>query len=90
MRENNPLNPSYKLSQVEIRPVTPPKFIRDHLKNDDIEGSKPKKPTYYETRDTILVSVIIALNLILFSMLLISRDVNQEIGHLQELHILIT
>lgn len=27
----NPLNPEYKLPQVEIRVATPPKFVRDHI-----------------------------------------------------------
>ena len=55
MRSHDPLNPNYQLSKVEIRPPTPPKFIRDNIHHDDIDGSKPKKPTYYETRGTILV-----------------------------------
>ena len=28
---NDPLNPNYNLSKVEVRPVTPPKFIRDNM-----------------------------------------------------------
>ena len=56
MRSNDPLNPSYKLSKVEIQPATPPKFIRDNLAYDDIDGAKPKKPKYYETRENLLVS----------------------------------
>ena len=47
---NDPLNPTYQLSQVEMRPITPPKFIRDAISHDDIEGSKPKKQAYYQTR----------------------------------------
>lgn len=53
-RSYDPLNPSYNLSKVEIRPITPPRFIRDNIHHDDIEGSKPKKPAYYETRGSIL------------------------------------
>jgi hypothetical protein len=30
---SNPLNPEYKLSKVEYREVTPPKFIRDQINN---------------------------------------------------------
>ena len=48
---NDPLNPQYALPQVEMRPITPPKFVRDAIGHDDIEGSKPKKQTYYQTRD---------------------------------------
>ena len=46
---HDPLNPKYQLAQVEMRPNTPPKFLRDNIGHDDIEGSKPKKQTYYET-----------------------------------------
>lgn len=59
------MNPNYKLPEVEIRAPTPPKFIRDNIHNDDIEGSKPKQPKYYETRGTILVSDFIKATLIL-------------------------
>ncbi len=48
---NNPLNPTYSLPKVEMRPITPPKFLRDSIAHDDIEGSKPKKVAYYKTRD---------------------------------------
>ena len=40
---NDPLNPNYNLSKVEMRPVTPPKFIRDQMVVDDIEKAKPKE-----------------------------------------------
>lgn len=39
---SNPLNPSYKLPEVETRPITPPKFIRDQMAIDDIEGARSK------------------------------------------------
>lgn len=42
---NDPLNPSYNLSKVEVRQATPPKFIRDSMGIDDIERSKPKADT---------------------------------------------
>ena len=38
----NPLNPVYKLPEVEFIPPEPPRFIRDAMAVDDIEGSKPK------------------------------------------------
>ena len=50
---SNPLNPQYKLSEVEYKPPTPPKFIRDHITNDDIDGAHPKKTKYFETRDIL-------------------------------------
>lgn len=55
---NDPLNPSYQLPQVEMRPITPPKFIRDQISHDDIEGSRPKKQAYYETRSIMEISDI--------------------------------
>ncbi|OMJ92055.1 hypothetical protein SteCoe_5260 [Stentor coeruleus] len=54
----NPLNPVYKLPSYETRAVTPPKFIRDTLMNDDIEGSKPKKVDKWQTRDQISIKDI--------------------------------
>ena len=58
-RQNfDPLNPRYQLAKVEERPITPPKFLRDNIGHDDIEGSKPKKQTYYETRDIMKVEDI--------------------------------
>ena len=47
VRNCDPLNPTYNLSKVEVRPVTPPKFVRDSISNDDIEGAKPKRVAYY-------------------------------------------
>jgi hypothetical protein len=38
----NNLNPTYKLSSVEIRPPTPKEFRRDPLSIDDIEGTRSK------------------------------------------------
>jgi hypothetical protein len=54
----NPLNPVYKLPEVEYRPPTPPKFIRDQITNEDIDGAKPKKTKYYETRNIMNVGDI--------------------------------
>lgn len=39
----DPLNPTYKVSKVEHRPITPPRFVRDHMEIDDIDGARPKK-----------------------------------------------
>jgi hypothetical protein len=52
------LNPQYKLSEVEYRPPTPPKFIRDQIVIDDIDGAKPKIKPHYETRDVLRVEDI--------------------------------
>ena len=40
-RCTNPLEPVYKLPEVEIRIHTPPRFLRDSTRLDDIEGSSP-------------------------------------------------
>ncbi|CDW78556.1 UNKNOWN [Stylonychia lemnae] len=39
----DPLNPKYKVPEVEQRPFTPPRYVRDHMEIDDIEGARPKK-----------------------------------------------
>ena len=39
---NDPLNPTYNLSKVAVRPTTPPRFIRDAMGVTDIEGTRPK------------------------------------------------
>jgi BRCT domain type II-containing protein len=57
-RETNPMNPVYHLPKTKTDPPTPPKFIRDNITNDDIDGAKPKKMKYYETRDTMKVDDI--------------------------------
>jgi len=43
----NPLNPEYKLPQVEIRLATPPKFVRDNIDIKDIDGARPNPYTKY-------------------------------------------
>ena len=54
----NPLEPSYNLPKYSVRPYTPPKFIRDNINIDDIQGTKPE--TYYKSklRDTMGVADI--------------------------------
>lgn len=39
-RQVNPLNPVYKLPSFKVRPITPPKFIRDSIRVDDIEEQR--------------------------------------------------
>lgn len=39
----DPLNPQYNFSKVEVRPITPPKYIKDQMEIDDIDGARPKK-----------------------------------------------
>jgi hypothetical protein len=39
---SNPLNPVYKLTHVEYVKPDPPKFIRDSMTVNDLEGARPK------------------------------------------------
>ena len=57
-RVTNPLNPAYNLPSFELRPVTPPKFVRDSINIQDISGAKPEKYFKWQTRDIIGVSDI--------------------------------
>ena len=50
---SNPLNPVYKLPSFTVVPPEPPRFIRDAMKIDDIEGSKPKVEKQFAPRDTL-------------------------------------
>lgn len=50
-RTTNPLAPNYQLSKVEYRPYTPPKFIRDSIGINDVDGARPKKQANYATRN---------------------------------------
>jgi len=47
---SNPLNPEYKVSHVEIRVATPPKFIRDQLDVKDIDGARPNPENRYNIK----------------------------------------
>jgi hypothetical protein len=40
---SNPLNPTYPISKVDIRPITPPKFVRNQMDISDIQGARAKK-----------------------------------------------
>jgi hypothetical protein len=57
-RVTNPLNPVYKLASFETRPVTPPKFVRDSISVQDIEGTKPETTYKFSIRDNISVKDI--------------------------------
>eukprot|EP00357_Protocruzia_adherens_P026984 CAMPEP_0115018228 /NCGR_PEP_ID=MMETSP0216-20121206/28657_1 /TAXON_ID=223996 /ORGANISM="Protocruzia adherens, Strain Boccale" /LENGTH=642 /DNA_ID=CAMNT_0002389335 /DNA_START=30 /DNA_END=1958 /DNA_ORIENTATION=- len=54
----NPLQPNYKLPSVEFRELTPPKFIRDNMDYQDVEGSKPSKYFKWQPRKTNDISDI--------------------------------
>jgi len=51
---SNPLEPLYRIPKVEARLSTPPKFIRDNINIDDIEGTKPM-PNFVKLRKNIHV-----------------------------------
>ena len=42
-KASNPLNPVYNLPNVDFKPATPLKLLRDNLRTDDIEKCKPKQ-----------------------------------------------
>ena len=50
---HNPLNPNYKLPSFTYVPPEPPRFIRDGMAVDDIEGSKPLVKKKFAPRDTL-------------------------------------
>lgn len=50
---SNPLNPVYKLPSFTYIPPEVPRFIRDGMKIDDIEGSKPLVKKEFAPRDTL-------------------------------------
>ena len=54
----NPLNPTYQLPYYEVRAITPPKFIRDHINISDIEGTKPEIYYKWNTRNSMDVNDI--------------------------------
>eukprot|EP00753_Platysulcus_tardus_P016470 PLAT5745.1.p1 GENE.PLAT5745.1~~PLAT5745.1.p1 ORF type:complete len:593 (-),score=191.24 PLAT5745.1:123-1874(-) len=54
----DPMNPEYKLPSVEVRPATPPRFVRDAMRADDIPGTKPNPMHRFRVRDTIAVDDI--------------------------------
>ena len=54
----NPLNPVYKLQQVEFVPPEPVKFIRDGISVADIEGCKPRVERKLAQRDNYNISDI--------------------------------
>lgn len=49
---SNPLEPKYKLASFTYVPPEPPKFVKDPLNIDDIEGSKAIKAKEINPRPT--------------------------------------
>ena len=49
----DPNDPAYQLASVEVKPPTPPRFLRDQINVGDIEGAGPKPPRHFEARDNM-------------------------------------
>ena len=56
--QSNPLNPNYRLAQVEYVKPEEPRVVRDQMGHDDIAGSRSRKPTTKPIRDPISVADI--------------------------------
>ena len=57
-KEFNPLEPKYKLPKFEeVEPIMP-KFIRDSIKIDDIDGAHPKRYFKWKTRTDFILGEI--------------------------------
>ena len=54
----NPNDPDYKLPTVDARPPTPPRFSRDQINVQDIDGAWPKPHRHFEPRDNITTTDI--------------------------------
>jgi len=50
---SNPLNPVYKLPSFTVVPPEVPKFIRDPMHIEDIDGTKPIRKKKFAPRDTL-------------------------------------
>ena len=48
----DPNDPAYKLPTVDTRPPTPPRFSRDSINVQDIDGAWPKPMRHFEPRDS--------------------------------------
>jgi hypothetical protein len=57
-RTGQPMEPVYNLPKFEVRPFTPPKFIRDSIDASDIQGTKPDAYFKWNMRDHIGVADI--------------------------------
>ena len=51
-KDHNPLTPLYNLPTFEVKPSTPPRFIRDSINIDDIEGCRPSVYSKWQTRNS--------------------------------------
>lgn len=56
---SNPLEPVYKLQSFKYIPPEPPRFIRDAMVHDDIDGTKPAIKRELAVRDVLKVDDIL-------------------------------
>jgi hypothetical protein len=54
----DPNDPCYKLPTVDARPPSPPRFSRDQINVQDIDGAWPKPHRHFEPRDNITTTDI--------------------------------
>ena len=54
----DPNDPTYKLPTVDTKPPTPPRFSRDSINVQDIDGAWPKPHRHFEPRDSITTTDI--------------------------------
>jgi len=57
-RNVDPLQPEYKLPSYKVEPLAPPKFVKDAMNIDDIEGTRTKQKKFTIQRDTMNVDDI--------------------------------
>jgi hypothetical protein len=57
-RHEDPLQPNYKLPSCKVAPPPEPKFIKDTLNVDDIDGTRSTIKKVYSSRDTLRISDI--------------------------------
>mmetsp|Transcript_28560 Transcript_28560/g.35320 ORF Transcript_28560/g.35320 Transcript_28560/m.35320 type:complete len:93 (+) Transcript_28560:304-582(+) len=50
---SNPLNPVYKLASFTVVPPEVPRFVRDAMQINDIEGTRPLQKKEFAPRDTL-------------------------------------
>lgn len=57
-RNVDPLQPEYKLPSYSMAPIEPPKFVKDPMNIDDIDGTRTKQKKLAIQRDTMNVDDI--------------------------------
>ena len=57
-RHEDPLQPNYKLPSCKVVPPPEPRFIKDTMAVDDIDGTRSSVKTVYQGRDTLKIDDI--------------------------------